>query len=426
MQIRRFQQSLKHNRTELIDAVYLILLQGVNQLLPIFVMPYLMKTLGATGYGYIGYSLSVIQYLTIVVDFGFNLSATKHIAQVADDEEARSRVFWNVVAAKSLLLGSTLLILTLLVVFVPTFQVYGKAILATAPMLVGSAFTFMWFFQGIGRIRMFSVLNTVSKLALLPLIFVFVKTSDDYVLAACLQALVFVSTALFSNLYLVRCKLVDWHLPKWQQVRREIAVSFPLFLSSASTSVYTQLIVVVLGFCCTTEEIGKYSSADRIMRALCFLLYTPLSQVFFPRISMLAAKAREESLSLFRQVRALVLLVMVVLGVTMWMGSGWLPAFLGSDYAGLDVYLRIFALVPIAIGIGGVYGQMGLVALGNESTNRRFRDVYFLAALAALVLMGVLIPLFHAVGASIVVVATELIVACLMVYNLKKYLSQCW
>lgn len=137
MQIRRFQQSLKHNRTELIDAVYLILLQGVNQLLPIFVMPYLMKTLGATGYGYIGYSLSVIQYLTIVVDFGFNLSATKHIAQVADDEEARSRVFWNVVAAKSLLLGSTLLILTLLVVFVPTFQVYGKAILATAPMLVG-------------------------------------------------------------------------------------------------------------------------------------------------------------------------------------------------------------------------------------------------------------------------------------------------
>ena len=426
MRLTRIKQSLNKNSKELVDSLYLMLLQGINQMLPILVMPYLMIKLGATGYGYIGFALSVIQYLVIIVDFGFNLSATKRIAVAADNKEQLSRVFWNVVAAKTLLALFTTLLLLILTLTVPTFQTYSKAIYATLPMLVGSAFTFMWFFQGIGRIRMFSVLNTVSKLALLPLIFVFVKTSDDYVLAACLQALVFVSTALFSNLYLVRCKLVDWHLPKWQQVRREIAVSFPLFLSSASTSVYTQLIVVVLGFCCTTEEIGKYSSADRIMRALCFLLYTPLSQVFFPRISMLAAKAREESLSLFRQVRALVLLVMVVLGVTMWMGSGWLPAFLGSDYAGLDVYLRIFALVPIAIGIGGVYGQMGLVALGNESTNRRFRDVYFLAALAALVLMGVLIPLFHAVGASIVVVATELIVACLMVYNFKKYLSQCW
>lgn len=425
MQVRRVKDSLSRSRKELVDTVYLMLLQGVNQLLPIFVMPYLMMRLGAAGYGYIGFSLSVIQYLVIIVDFGFNLSATKHVAVASGDRHEVSRVFWNVVVAKSMLVGLTTLVLALLLCFVPTFQTYSKAILATYPMLAGSAFTFMWFFQGIGKIRMFSILNTVSKLALLPLIFLFVKSPDDYVLAALLQASVFMSTALFSNIYIWRKRQVEWVRPEWHLVKAETKASFPLFLSSASTSVYTQLIVVVLGFYCTADVIGKYSSAERIMRAVCFLVYTPLNQVFFPKLSALSASRRSEAIGLLGNVRLLVFTAMSVVCILIWTCSMWLPAVLGPDYAGLDVYLKIFSAVPLAIGVGGIYGQMGLIALGNDSTSRRFRDVYFVAALAALCLMCVFIPLWQAVGASIVVLSTEVIVAVLMVYNFKKYVSVC-
>ena len=104
MQPTNIKQYFLTNRKDLVDTLYLMMLQGINQLLPIFVMPYLMIKLGATGYGYVGFALSVIQYLIIIVDFGFNLSATKHIAMVKDDYVERSRVFWNVIAAKSVLL----------------------------------------------------------------------------------------------------------------------------------------------------------------------------------------------------------------------------------------------------------------------------------------------------------------------------------
>ena len=114
MQIKK---SINNNRKELVDTLYLIMLQGINQLLPIIVMPYLMVKLGAEGYGYVGFSLSVVQYLIIIVDFGFNLSATKRIAVVAGDRTALSRVFWNVVAAKLLLMLLTTLALFVLVVF---------------------------------------------------------------------------------------------------------------------------------------------------------------------------------------------------------------------------------------------------------------------------------------------------------------------
>ena len=116
---------------------------------------------------------------------------------------------------------------------------------------------------------------------------------------------------------------------------------------------------------------------------------------------------------------------MSAVSMALWCCSWWLPSLLGPDYVGMDVYIRIFAVAPIAIGVGGVYGQMGLIGIGNEYTSRRFRDVYFVAAVSAFVLMFVLIPFFNATGASFVVTLTEIIVALLMFYNFKKYLSVC-
>lgn len=417
--------ALKKNKKELTDSLFLIMLQGVNQLLPVLVMPYLMIRLGAAGYGYVGFGLSVVQYLMLVVDFGFNLSATKRIAQALGDRQECSRVFWNTVAAKSLLLLASLAVLAVLLVFVPTFRLYGAAIVATLPMVIGSTFTFMWLFQGMGKVRMFSVMNTLSKLALLPLIFVFVKTPEDYVLAAFLQAVVFVSTALLSNGYIYVRRMVMWVRPTWKGTREELRQSFPLFLSTASTSVYTQLVVIVLGFYCTTEIVGQYASADRIMRALCFLLYTPLCQVFFPKISSLATDARTSALALFRQVRWLAVGVMGCVALALFLGGSLLPTLLGADYAGIDLDLKLLAIAPVAIAFGGVYGQMGLIALGNEQTARRFRDVYFIAAFFSVVLLFVLTPWFTAVGACIVVSLTEVLVAALMYLNYKKHLSVC-
>ena len=65
-------------------------------------------------------------------------------------------------------------------------------------------------------------MNTLSKLALLPLIFVFVKTPDDCSLAAFLQAVVFVGTAIISNIYIYCKRLVQWHTPSWKGIKVEL------------------------------------------------------------------------------------------------------------------------------------------------------------------------------------------------------------
>lgn len=418
-------KSLAENGRELKDSLYLILLQGVNQFLPVLLIPYLMYTLGAAGYGYVGFAFSVIQVVTLVVDFGFDLSATKHVAQVVADAGACSRVFWNVLAAKVFLLLVAAFLLFLTLLCVPAVSLYASAVWATFPMAVGSVFSCMWFFQGVGKVRIYSVMNTVSKLILLPLVFVFVKSPDDYVWAALLQSLVFVSTAIVTLVYIWRNGMVGWCKPCWRGMCEEMRQSYPLFLSKASTSVYTQLFVVILGFFCAADAIGRYTSAERIMRAVCFFLIVPVNQSFFPKVSRLAATDRAGAMKVFRLVWIVVAVAMFIVFFMLFFGGSYLPAFFGEDYRGIETLLRIFALAPPAIGVGSVYGQMGLVAMGGHEARIRFRNVYFIVAVFALATVAVLAPLWGTDGAAWTIVASEWLVCGLMCYYFHREVRAC-
>ncbi len=83
---------IKGNEREVKDVFYLIALQGLNYLAPIVVLPYLMVVLGAEKFGCIGFALAVCQYLMIVVDFGFNLSATKRIALAKGNQDELNKI----------------------------------------------------------------------------------------------------------------------------------------------------------------------------------------------------------------------------------------------------------------------------------------------------------------------------------------------
>lgn len=408
------QLGFAENRRELVDSLYLIVLQGVNKILPLLVLSWLMLKLGAVGTGYTGFALSVVQYVVIVVDFGFDLSATKRISIVRDDPAALTRAFWAVVWAKTGLLVASVLVLLLLMAFAPTLHVYSLAIFCTLPMAVGSAFTFMWMYQGIGKVRLMAIMNTCSKMLVLPLIFLWVRDTADYPWAALFQSMVYVITAVLSCWWLWRKRVVGRIVYCPQDIREAVRESFPLFLSRASTSVYTQLFVVILGLFSATDAVGRYTSSENVMRALCFVLYVPITQAFFPRISQLSVANRAEAVRTFRIVKRLVMGAMLVVSVMLFVGATFFTHYLGESFKGIDRVLQIMSPAPLFIGLGAVYGQMGLIALGNARTRRQFRNVYVGVAVVSVAAVAVSVPLAGEKGAAISLSLSEALVFLLM------------
>jgi len=401
---------MKHKK-EIWDTFYLIALQGFTYLAPLIVFPYLMITLGAEKFGYIGFSLAITQYLMLIENFGFHLSATKRVALCKDNQNELNNVFSATMFAKLGLLGVCFLIMLILAFAIPRFAIYSKTLLVLFSMVVADTFSFVWLFQGIGKIKIISIINIISKLLILPLTFVFIKKPDDYLFAAFIQSMVYLFGSVMACYLIIRNKYItNWIKTTKEHVISEVKLSYPIFLASIATSMYTALFVIILGYFSTPSEVGKYSAADRIMRAIAYLILVPISQSFYPKISAMSIENKKEAKAMVVRLALFVGLVMVMVFLLMFFFSKYLVSFLGKDYQGATEFFKIMALIPFFIGVGGIYGQLGLLALGDERDKNKYQRVYFVAGAVALISIILLIPCCHSIGVAIAIFLTEFVV----------------
>jgi O-antigen/teichoic acid export membrane protein len=97
--------------------------------------------------------------------------------------------------------------------------------------------------------------------------------------------------------------------------------------------------------------------------------------------------------------------------------------FLKGDYEGLDVIFKIMAIVPFFVALGGIFGQLGLLALGNEKDKKNYQQVYIIAGITALISIFISIPLFGAIGAAVSLLITEVVVFGLMFWFGRKIVT---
>jgi len=405
------------------DTLYLFVLQGMNYLIPILLMPFLMIKLGVKSYGLIGFSTAIIQFLILFVDFGFNMSATKRVAVHKDNKEALSRIFFSTVLAKIVLLSISIFAF-IIIINISKFHEYQIALLCTLPMLIGNTFTFTWFYQGIGHIRFLSVLSMCCRILILPSLFYFVKEAQDYIYAILINSSVYIVISIISIYWIYKNKLVILEKFSVQDIKFEIKESFPFFLSTASISLYTQLFVVILGLFTNPVVVGVYTAAEKIIRAISLLFYTPINQVYYPKIAHLASHNKQLALDTIGKVFKFSLYLMAFLSLTILLFSSFIEKFIGHEYKGISNLLIILCLVPIFSAIGGVAGQMGLIAyIDSAKAKKTFQNIYVIAGLFAVCQVTIFTYLFQAEGTSFAVLSTEMFVAGLMIYYFKKYLK---
>ena len=91
------------------NILSMISLKGLEYLLALVLLPYLVRVLGAEKYGSIIFMQSIVQYFIICTDYGFNMIAPRRIAIAKDTKE------YAVIFSSTLICKSVLCILCLLI-----------------------------------------------------------------------------------------------------------------------------------------------------------------------------------------------------------------------------------------------------------------------------------------------------------------------
>ena len=224
-----------------VNFISLVLLQGVNYLLPLLSFPYLFRVLGVEKWGLVTFGYALMQYFVMFTDFGFNLSATKYISQHRDNLKRINDYLNSAMTGRFLLCAISFLILLILVTGFDKFRADALFYLLYFGIIIGNVFFPMWFFQGMENMKYITVFNMIAKsLSFIPF-FIFVRQPDDYILVPVCYSFGFLLAGLVS-IYIVYMKMgMRWYLPSWSGFTYALRDSSTYFLSRASTSLFTTI-----------------------------------------------------------------------------------------------------------------------------------------------------------------------------------------
>ena len=190
-----------------VNFISLVLLQGVNYLLPLISFPFLFRVLGVERWGLVTFGYSLMQYFVMFTDFGFNLSATKYISQHRSDPKAINDYLNSAMTGRFLLCLVSLLILLILIGGFDKFRTDALFYLLYFGIIIGNVMFPMWFFQGMENMKYITVFNIIAKsLSFIPF-FIFIRKPEDYMLVPVCYSFGFVLAGLVS-LYIVYAKMV--------------------------------------------------------------------------------------------------------------------------------------------------------------------------------------------------------------------------
>lgn len=386
-------------------------IQGMNYLIPLITLPYLVRVLDPIGYGSLGFALAIVQYCCMLTDYGFNLSVTKQVAVYRDDKVKVSKLFWSVLCCKVGMAILSVLAVSIAVYFVPKLNDVSLIIYSGLLMVLGNVLFPTWLFQGKEKMGWIAISNITARLLAIPLIFIFVNKPEHAYVAALITSLTTILAGCIGLYFVWRKKWVIWYPPTFTDLVEMLRDGWHVFISTAAISLYTTSTTVILGLISGPIAVGYFVAADKLRQAMLGLI-TPFFQALYPRVNATMARSKEEGFLLIRNILKWQSIFTFILSVVMFMTAPLMISLAYGDQYGAAVpVLLLMAWLPFVIGLSNVFGMQTLLVLGYKAI---FSQILMMAGLINIVLILPLTYYNAEVGAATSVLITEVIVTTVM------------
>ncbi|CAB3389560.1 flippase [Kyrpidia spormannii] len=408
-----FSGFLRHALVHNVLALYGVNI--ANYFFPLITVPYLARVLGPEEWGMVAFAQAFGQYINLVVEYGFDLSATREVARTRDSLERRADLIAGVLGAKVVLASIVLGVVFVICHWVPPFREHSKVLWAGVFWALAMAFTLRWYFQGLERMRLVAVLDVSAKALAVLGILLLVQGPKDGWKVLVLQGVGSLAATLMTFVFAYR--EVPVRLLNWGKVTEVLRLGWTMFLFRSSVSLYSVGNSFVLGLFAPPQVVAYYAGAEKISKAFLGFL-GPITQALYPRLSYLAQSSRHEAARLARIGVIVMALSGAFTGLVIFVSASLLVRILlGEGYDAAVGVLRLLALLPPLIALSNVLGIQWMLPLGLD---RPFNIIILVAGVLNLCLAVILAPHFAELGMAWAVVVSEAFVTASMYLVLRR------
>jgi PST family polysaccharide transporter len=393
------------------NAMALWGVQFFRKALPLITIPYLARVLGPDGWGLVVIFQSLAACTALLIEFGFELSATRQVARCRQDLDHLASVVAGVFGSQAVLAAGTVAVALLVRNWVPILRNHPTLVAFSLLVAVAEGLNPTWYFIGMERMGVVAALEITCKSAAAMAIFFLVRSPEDAKTVLALQA----AAALLSILAALSLvyRKIPFRLPSRQLVHAALRNGWPMFLLRSSESFYTLGNAFILGFFVGPTAVGYFAGPEKITRALAGL-FNPIRQSLYPRLSRLMQTSPAQGARLARVGMSITGLGGLAMGLGVFLLAPWLVRIVfGSQFAPAVAVLRLLSILPPLVSVAQSIGMQWLLPLGKERVVTR---TVMMAGVLHVLLVLLLVPKLAHVGMAAVVICSETFVCATLLY----------
>lgn len=406
----------KERKTVLENFISLSSLQSINYILPIVVLPYLIRVIGFEKFGLIAFAQSLIQCFMIFTDYGFSLSATREISLCQNEKGRVCAIFSSVMTVKMILAAISFLVLLALVHFIPKFREDWLIYLLSFGAVIGNTLFPAWLFQGKEKMRFISIINIIAGMIYAIAIFIFIKKPGDYILAPILSSTFYLITGIL-GLYVAFKKFdLEFIAQGYSDIAKELKTGWNIFISVVSINAYTTTRVFAVGLLTNNVLTGYYAIAEKIANALQTFPLDSFSQAIYPRLSSIFAKNKKRAFNLMNKIQdSTTLIFIIAIPLAILTAPLIVRIVCGIKYPEVILALRVLLVGVFFVAINAFRIQFLLVS-GKSAI---YSKIHIAAAIIGLPLIFLSILYLSYLGAALstVIIEAGILIATLRFIN---------
>ncbi len=387
----------------------------------ILTLPYLARTLGPSSFGSLAATQAYAWCIQMIVEYGFNFSGARAAQKIRSDKFALADLIANIHGAKSGLFALCFAVTLLLAPYIPAFHANSQLLVYGLIFGCAQGFTPIWIFQGIDRMKQFTVLDSSIRMVSTTFIFLLVKSPHDNGLAMGVQAIgACVTTMIGLTIIWWRVPL---RVPSRQGILERLREGGNLFIYRLTYNVQMYANPLLLSFFAAPRFVAFYSGPERIAKFALGVI-GPFSEGIYPYLGRKFDESQDSGRKLALYTVGATVLLTAGLSIVMFLLSPWLVRLaLGDGFGDAVSVARILSFLPLVAGLVNSLGVQWMIPMGM---GRKYNIITLCSFALHLCLSAILCSRWQHLGMASSVVLSQSVAALAMLYfvrhgiNLKK------
>ena len=326
--------------------------------MPLILIPILINSIGLDRYGMIILSQTIVAYLMMIINFGFEMSATKQISIHRNNLDKISEI----VSAVLFILLLILLIIRFVYFFLLNFiffsSPYFLLFCLSFLFVLQELFLPIWYFQGLEKMKFITIIDVISRFVSFVFIILFVNSAEDYLLVPIFRFIGLIVAALISIYIIFIQDKIKLKYTKLKKIYFYLKESSFFFVSKFSNIINERTNLLLLGLFVGMSSVAFYDFANKVISAI-NLIFGTLVKVLYPHIARSKDKLKVKKILYFSIIISVIgYLFLCIFSKTITL------IILGEEFLSMYYLFYYFGAIIPLVSIGWIMGDLLLAAFG--------------------------------------------------------------